>query len=67
MATRLAAAIEPVPGVQILHPVEANAVFALLPAWNERTGEVRLMTSFDTTESDVDAFAAAQVAQTRRG
>ena len=27
--------------------------------WNEHTGEVRWMTSFDTTESDIDAFAAA--------
>ena len=48
-------------------------MFALLPGnaagmlrpdfafstWDERTGEVRLMTSFDTTESEVDAFAAA--------
>jgi threonine aldolase len=72
MATRLAVALREVPGVQLLHPVEANAVFALLPGdvaeqlrrtftfstWNERTGEVRLMTSFDTAESDVDALAA---------
>jgi threonine aldolase len=73
MASRLAQALRLLPGVQILHPVEANAVFALLPAgvadrlrqdfafsiWNERTGEVRLMTSFDTTDADVDALADA--------
>jgi threonine aldolase len=27
--------------------------------WNERTGEVRWMTSFDTTEADIKDFAAA--------
>ena len=27
--------------------------------WNEATGEVRWMCAFDTTEEDVDAFAAA--------
>ena len=27
--------------------------------WNEHTGEVRWMCSFDTTEDDIDAFAAA--------
>ena len=54
-------------------PAQANAVFAILPAdvterlqkrfrfytWNEATGEVRWMSAFDTTEADVDAFAAA--------
>jgi threonine aldolase len=27
--------------------------------WDERIGEVRWMTSFDSTEADVDDFAAA--------
>jgi threonine aldolase len=27
--------------------------------WDEHTGEVRWMCSWDTTEADVDAFAAA--------
>jgi threonine aldolase len=26
--------------------------------WDEQSGEVRWMTSFDTTEADVDGFAA---------
>jgi len=57
----------------VQRPVEANAVFAILPpsvtermqkrypfyVWDESTGEVRWMTSFDTTEADVDGFAAA--------
>ena len=73
MATRLAAAVRDLPGVEIVRPVQANAVFAVVPpdvterlqkrfrfyTWNEHTGEVRWMCSFDTTEEDVDAFAAA--------
>jgi threonine aldolase len=73
MAARLAAAVRDVPGVTVTRAVEANAVFAVLPpevaerlrkrfrfyTWNEATGEVRWMTAFDTTEADVDAFAAA--------
>jgi threonine aldolase len=73
MAARLAAAVAEVPDVRITRPVQANAVFAVLPrevterlqkrfrfyTWDEHTGEVRWMCSFDTTEEDVDAFAAA--------
>jgi threonine aldolase len=73
MAARLAQAVEPVPGVRLTRPVQANAVFAVLPVevterlqkrfrfytWDEHAGEVRWMCSFDTTEEDVDAFAAA--------
>ncbi|GLW10629.1 threonine aldolase [Microtetraspora sp. NBRC 13810] len=73
MAARLAEAAAAVPGVRIARPVEANAVFAVLPpevterlqkrfrfyTWDESTGEVRWMCAFDTTEADVDAFAAA--------
>jgi threonine aldolase len=73
MAARLAAAVGAMPGVTITRPVEANAVFATLPGkaisalqerfafyvWDERTGEVRWMCSWDTTAEDVDAFAGA--------
>jgi threonine aldolase len=73
MATRLYEAVRVVPGVTVTRPVQASAVFAILPndvaerlkkrfrfyTWNEHTGEVRWMCSFDTTEADVDAFAAA--------
>ncbi|MBK7722398.1 MAG: low specificity L-threonine aldolase [Austwickia sp.] len=72
MATRLAAAVGEIPGVQVTRPVQANAVFAILdPAaaeqvrrsypfytWDEARGEVRWMCSFDTREQDVDAFVA---------
>ncbi|MFA1539093.1 threonine aldolase family protein [Actinomadura monticuli] len=73
MARRLEAAARAVPGVEITQSVEANTVFALIPkdaadrlrkrfpfyTWDEATGEVRWVCSFDTTEDDVDAFAAA--------
>ncbi len=73
MAQRLAAAVRDLPGVQITQAVQANAVFAIIdPAvadrlrrkfrfydWNPSTGEVRWMCAFDTTEADIDAFAAA--------
>ena len=60
-------------GVEITQEVQGNAVFARLTpeeaqalqkdfffyVWNEAENEVRWMTSFDTTENDVDAFVAA--------
>lgn len=73
MATRLAAAVGSLPGVRITQAVQANAVFAILDRdvanrlrerfrfydWDPASGEVRWMCAFDTTEGDVDAFAAA--------
>jgi threonine aldolase len=73
MAARLEAAVRDVDGVEVQRPVEANSVFAILPpavterlqkrypfyVWDDKTGEVRWMTAFDTTEADVDGFAAA--------
>ncbi|HSO97319.1 MAG TPA: aminotransferase class I/II-fold pyridoxal phosphate-dependent enzyme, partial [Solirubrobacteraceae bacterium] len=73
MAARLVAALDGAPGLEITRPVQANAVFARLPAsaraalherhdfydWDEASGEVRWMCAWDTTEDDVDEFAAA--------
>jgi threonine aldolase len=73
MAQRLLAAVRDIPAVQVTRLVQSNVVFAIIPpevtarlqkrfrfyTWNEHTGEVRWMTSFDTTEADVAAFAAA--------
>jgi threonine aldolase len=73
MARRLADRLRGVPGAELWQPVESNAVFASLhPAhierlrrewdfyvWDEPAHVVRWMTAFDTTEADVDAFAAA--------
>jgi threonine aldolase len=72
MARRLAGAVATIEGVEITQRVQANAVFAVLPdgaaaalqeqwrfyVWDENTGEVRWMCSWDTTPEDVDAFAA---------
>ena len=73
MAQRLADGVRAVHGVEILYPVQANAVFARLPHavserlqkrfrfyfWDEAAGDVRWMCSFDTAQDDVDAFLAA--------
>ncbi|MFE6224000.1 MULTISPECIES: low specificity L-threonine aldolase [unclassified Streptomyces] len=73
MARRLADGVRALDGVEILYPVQANAVFARLPHevsrrlqkrfrfyfWDEQAGDVRWMCSFDTTEDDVDAFLQA--------
>ncbi|MFJ3838862.1 threonine aldolase family protein [Streptomyces sp. NPDC090054] len=73
MTRRLYNAVRDLPGLEISRPVQANQIFAVLPpavterlqkrfrfyTWDEQAGEVRWMTSFDTTEDDVDAFAAA--------
>jgi threonine aldolase len=70
MAQVLARELEKVPQITITQKVEANGVFALVPkkyvpvlqkkyffyVWNEETSEVRFMTSFDTTESDIADF-----------
>lgn len=73
MAARLAAGLREIAGVTITQPVEANAVFAILPpavttrlqetfhfyVWNEESGEVRLMTSWATAPEDVDELLTA--------
>jgi threonine aldolase len=73
MAARLAAALEGLSAVRITRPVEANAIFVLLPfevisplqeqfdfyVWDENAGEVRFMCAWDTTEGDVERLAGA--------
>ena len=73
MAVRLAGHVADIHGVEVVHPVEANAVFAALPGgvarelqrefpfhvWDESTGVVRWMCAFDTSEEDVNRFAEA--------
>ena len=71
LAKKLSDALGNLPGVQILYPVDANAVFAKLPdkmkaGLKERGwvfysfigGGTRLMCSWRTTEADVDAFVS---------
>jgi threonine aldolase len=73
MAQRLLAGVQSVPGVAVTRPVQANALFAVLPpavtrrlqqrfgfyVWDEQIGEVRWMCAFDTTADDVDRFVVA--------
>jgi threonine aldolase len=73
MGARLAGHLQQVPAVTITQAVQANAVFAIFPdgaadrvradwpfyAWNDLSGEQRLMCSWDTAPEDVDAFARA--------
>lgn len=79
MAQRLEQGLRAVPGVEVSRATETNAVFARLPAawieplrqiapfyvWDPKTGEVRLMASWDTRPADVDAFVAAARALAR--
>jgi threonine aldolase len=80
MTQRLYAEVKDLPGLEVVRTPQANAVYAILPAevterlqkrfrfytWNEHTGEVRWMTSFDTTEADIDVFAAAIAEELQR-
>lgn len=73
MARRLASGLAGLPGVDVVHPVESDAVFARLPrqhiaelqrewtfhVWDETNSVVRWMTAFDTQERDVDEFLAS--------
>lgn len=81
MAQRLHRGVGDLPGVSVARPVQANAVFAVLPPgvadrlrarfrfydWDVATGEVRWMCAFDTTEADVDAFVTAIAAEVGAG
>lgn len=73
MAARLRSALDDVAALRFTQPTQANALFAVLPQgsadrlreqfrfydWKPASREVRWMTAWDTTEADVDAFAAA--------
>ena len=70
MAALLATRVDTVPGVEVSHRPEVNAVFARVPTaslaelqawsffweWDHATTEVRWMTSWQTTAEDVDRF-----------
>lgn len=70
MAQLLANEVAKIENVRITQKVQANAVFAIIPAhaiarlqekyrfyvWNDQTKELRWMCSFDTTEEEVQDF-----------
>ncbi len=72
MAKLLETEVKKIPAIQLTQEVEANGVFAIVPAeiipqlqgkyffymWDEHRSEVRWMTSFDTEEDDVHNFIA---------
>jgi threonine aldolase len=76
MAAMLAERVSGMAGVTITRPVQTNAVFVQLPpasiaelqreyhfyVWDEHASEVRWMCSWDTTDQDIEQFAAAVVA-----
>ena len=71
MAQLLYSSVKTIDGVEVVYPVQVNAVFARLPRevwkklqeyyffydWDEAKNEVRWMCSFDTTEDDILAFS----------
>ncbi len=71
MAERLAGKMGSIAGTDITQPVQANEVFARVPrelikplqdvsdyyVWDEESGEVRWVASWDTTPEDVDRFS----------
>ncbi|MDL2299431.1 low specificity L-threonine aldolase [Bacteroides sp. OttesenSCG-928-E20] len=70
MAEKLYTALKQYPQARFTQKVESNQLFLQLPRevidellktyffyfWNEEANEVRFVTSFDTTEEDIDAF-----------
>ncbi|MCK5820344.1 MAG: low specificity L-threonine aldolase [Bacteroidales bacterium] len=79
MAGLLAEKVAKLPGVSLSGPVESNGVFARIPkkvieplqkayffyVWDEPISEVRWMTSWDTTEEDVNGFVETLAALMR--
>lgn len=72
MAQRLYKKLSTMPDIKFTQTVESNQLFFIMPRekedklqeyyhfyfWNETIGEMRLVTSFDTTEEDVDKLIA---------
>ncbi|WP_238014913.1 beta-eliminating lyase-related protein [Dactylosporangium sp. AC04546] len=71
-AAALSAAASALPAVTLAYPTQSNAVFATLPPaaaahlhgtytfeWHPASSTARWMTAFDTTPSEVEAFAEA--------
>jgi len=81
MAARLADGVRGVGGVEIVQPVQSNAVFARLPrsaiaplqaqwpfyVWDDPGDVVRWVCSWDTTPEEVDVFVGAIGAQCAEG
>ncbi|MDR0961945.1 MAG: low specificity L-threonine aldolase [Mediterranea sp.] len=80
MARKLYDVLHTLPEVRFTQKMESNQLFLTLPRtvidellksyffyfWNEAANEIRLVTSFDTTEEDIDAFLATLTAVMKR-
>lgn len=70
MAQKLASELSEINNLTITQKVQSNGIFIIMPSavaekvrksyffypWNEETSEYRLMTSWDTTEDDIEEF-----------
>ena len=73
MARILAGRLNDIKQISITQKVQSNGIFVIIPAdiaekvmkqyffypWNEKRSEYRLMTSWDTTEEDINDFILA--------
>src|SRR5690606_29315783 len=79
MAARLRKGVAEIPGISFTQETESNGVFAILPPgvadkvrehmpfydWNTATGEVRWLSSWDTTTTEVDRLTGLVSRYTR--
>jgi len=80
MARIMAGKLQQISEVKITQHVQSNGIFIIIPAevaerlrksyffypWNEKTSEYRLMTSWDTTEEDIDGFVEILLKELRK-
>jgi threonine aldolase len=80
MAQIMAGKLQQIREVRITQPVQSNGIFIIIPGevaerirksyffypWNEKTSEYRLMTSWDTTEEDIDGFVELLLEEIRK-
>ncbi|MBK7627593.1 MAG: low specificity L-threonine aldolase [Bacteroidales bacterium] len=80
MAGLLADKLQGISEVKITQRVQSNGVFVIMPSdvaervrkhyffypWNEKTSEYRLMTSWDTTEDDINDFIGLLSAELKK-
>ncbi len=80
MAGIFAEKLQTIREIKITQPVQSNGIFAIIPhdvaerirphfffyPWNEKTSEYRLMTSWDTTEEDIDGFIELLLKELRK-
>lgn len=80
MAKLLSEKLLQIPDVKITQTVQSNGVFVIIPEevaervrkhyffypWNESISEYRLMTSWDTSEEDIEGFVALLIKELRK-